>query len=211
MVVPLTPLSRRQKTILQGDKEFNAKLGLLVRLGSNLSPVFETIISDFYKSNKAIIFNLHPGKYLDLKDSTKKQKKDSKRSIAKPYPILTFSGRLRDSLTRRTDQDAIVINRPKELILGTSVKYAGYLQLGTKKMKRPNPPITGRRAFGETWRMPPRPFLLIDTTPDPRFPNSGRYAENFPDSSGKNLFNARKGRWLRIIDTAIKSILKGKK
>ena len=174
--------------VFEGDTELSEALAKLVRKSKDLRPVFETIISDFYISNAGNIFGLKDkGQYTDLKDETKDFKRRSPKSQARPYPILLFEGRLRDSLTRRNDPEAIAVSRPTELILGTKVPYAGYHQAPS-----PSSPL------------PPRPVLLIDTTPNPLNPNSG-------EAQNMEPFKSRKRRWLRIIETAITRSLRGKK
>jgi phage gpG-like protein len=50
--------------------------------------------------------------------------------------ILHATGRLRDSLTRRTGGDAVRESHPNEMRFGTDVPYARYHQQGTGRMPR---------------------------------------------------------------------------
>lgn len=129
-----------QTVQIEGQKEINDKLTELSKISSDMRPVFETIISDFYKSEKALVFSARPGKYADLSSSTKKSKA---RKVGFVYPILRVSGRLEESLTIRRSRENITENKPTELIIGTKTPYGPYLQSGTRKM-------------------PARPFHLID-------------------------------------------------
>ena len=111
----------------------------------NLKVPFQLITMEFYKANKALF--PEPGRngpavFEDLSERYKRQK-DKKFGFI--YPILTATGRLRDSLTKPDDRDTIatVINR-KTLLLGTKVPYAPALQFGTKNM-------------------PARPYLVVGT------------------------------------------------
>jgi phage gpG-like protein len=100
---------------------------------------FGLITASWYKSNKAIFALKGPGKYADLKDSTKKQKK---ARFGHVYPILRASGVLEKSITQPGAQYGIAKQGKQELTLGSSVPYGGYLQSGTKFM-------------------PSRPFVLL--------------------------------------------------
>lgn len=112
----------------------------------DLTKSFEIIASDFYKSNEGLIFSAKPGKYADLKTSTKEQKS---RKYGFIYPVLVASGRLKASLTKRGNVDNITNITKREMVLGTNVPYSTYLQVGTKNMDA-RPPIileVGRRVF----------------------------------------------------------------
>ncbi len=128
---------------IEGQAEINKKLTQLASFGKDLRPVFEPIISDFYKSQEKLVFSGTPGKYSDLKDRTKVQKQ---RAVGFVYPILVWTGRLRDSLSRRNAREAITISRPFDLVLGTKTKYASYLHYGSK----------------DGIRVAPRPYMLIN-------------------------------------------------
>jgi phage gpG-like protein len=130
-------------TIDIDNKTFMQKLFQLQGLSNDLRPVFETIISDFYKGNDALTFSGRPGKYADLKPSTKASKM---RKVGFIYPILVSSGRLKNSLIKRDGRDNITKTSPKELLLGTQVPYATPLQTGNKNGNK----------------MPARPPLLIN-------------------------------------------------
>lgn len=124
---------------IEGAEEIREKINNLIALGKDLRPQFESIASDFYKSQRQIVFSATPGKYDDLKDSTKKQKE---KKVGFVYPILVQSGRLRDSLTIRDGQDNITIIKKDYLEMGTSTPYAKYLQFGAPKRNMPaRPPI----------------------------------------------------------------------
>ena len=125
---------------IEGDKELIKTLDKLRESSADLRPIFESITSDFYKSNKKLIFSASPGQYRDLKDTTKKTKQ---REVGFIYPILVMRGRLKNSLRSRGDSEAIQESDKKNLVLGTTTPYGGFLQEGTK-------------------HMPPRPFLLVD-------------------------------------------------
>lgn len=123
------------------DVENNEKVLELItelkRFNKDLRPVFETISSDFYKSNEKLIFSARPGRYADLKATTKKAKQ---RKVGFVYPILVQSGRLKKSLTKRGSGDAVEKHSRMDLAIGTRTPYAGFLQQGTKHMKA-RPPL----------------------------------------------------------------------
>jgi len=71
-------------------------------------------------------------KALSTKYAVRKQKKWG------GVPILQASGRLYKSLTSQTG-DSVVEKTAQELTIGTSLKYAGYHQKGTRKMPQREP------------------------------------------------------------------------
>ena len=93
-----------------------------------------TIASRFIKSRRAI-FNLKsPGQYADLTPTYRRRKSKDSKSLARPYPILLKTGRLRESLTKVGGENIRIVNK-KSLTVGTSVPYSAYLQKGTSKME----------------------------------------------------------------------------
>lgn len=99
---------------------------------SDLRIPYTLLVKSWFQGNKAIFALKGPGKYKDLKLSTKKAKI---REHGSAYPILKNSGALEQSLTEPTDSDSIaVISGKYTLILGTKKSYAPFLQYGTKFM-----------------------------------------------------------------------------
>jgi len=108
----------------------------------DLRPLFESLASDFYKTEKNMIFrsgqNVNgPGKYEDLRPRTKVLKM---QSIGRIYPILDWTGRLKKSLSDRGSKDNITTITKRKMTLGTKVPYAKNLFRGTKRMVA-RPPI----------------------------------------------------------------------
>jgi len=111
---------------VDNDRAFSKAVRRAAREVGDLRLPLTLITQDFYKSNKAIWKLKGPGQYPDLAQSTK----DRKEAAGKPiYPILQFTGRLRDSMTKASHSDALhqIINR-RTLILGTKVDYGKFHQ-----------------------------------------------------------------------------------
>lgn len=119
-------------TYTVNDKEFQRAMREAVKKVGDLTLPLIQISRDWYKSNRALTNLKGPGKYKDLKESTKKQKR---RKYGSEYPILFATGRLLGSVTLPGTVDAVseVINK-NTLILGTTVPYARYHQYGTKTL-----------------------------------------------------------------------------
>lgn len=96
----------------------------------DLRPPFRLIQESWWKGNRAIFDLKGPGKYADLKKSTKVMKT---RYLGTPYPIFRFSGDLEASMTQPGDPENFV--GKTFMTVGTSRPYAGYLHSGTKYMK----------------------------------------------------------------------------
>lgn len=104
---------------------------------SNLTVPLTLIAKQWFQSNKAIFTLQGPGKYDDL-DFYNPKGKYKKQKLSKwgfVYPILKASGMLEKSLTDPSDPESfnMIINN-NQLIVGTTVKYAQYLQEGTSFM-----------------------------------------------------------------------------
>jgi phage gpG-like protein len=95
--------------------------------------------SEFYKIQKAQFGSEgsagKSGKWQALSPGYAKAKQKRYGS----RPILTASGTLYKSLTSANASGAVVEMTAQELTLGTSVKYVGYHQRGTKRMPRREP------------------------------------------------------------------------
>jgi phage gpG-like protein len=123
----------------------------------DLTIPFREIARSWFKSNRAIFALKGPGKYVDLSAGYKLRKQKRWGFI---YPILKASGALAASITVPNAKGAIhrVINK-KALLLGSSVPYGAFHQLGGKHLpQRPwvlvgpeqvSPPELNRRA--EAW------------------------------------------------------------
>lgn len=114
------------------DKEFAASVKKARARVGDLTIPFTLISKSWFQSNKSIFSLAGPGKYVDLKPSTKATKL---RVLGTVYPILRFSGALESSLTDPGDSKSIAkIENKKVLFLGSSISYLPYLQFGTKFM-----------------------------------------------------------------------------
>jgi phage gpG-like protein len=122
------------------DKQLQDAIKAARSAVSDLTVPFKLMTDAWFRSNRAIFALKGPGKYADLSEAYKTQKK---RRHGFTYPILRASGNLEDSITKPGDAGSIAqtLNK-KTLILGTKVSYGQYLQFGTS-------------------RMPARPFILV--------------------------------------------------
>ncbi len=144
---------------LENDAAFARTLKDAAEIISDFRIPFGLISRDFYKSEKAIFGLKGPGLYPPFKNShrvqfegdgfggtkriaPKKQFDVSKspyqlRKIKKygfDYPLLVASGKLAASITQPNAPGSVNIITPLSLVLGTSLSYGIYHQLGTKKM-----------------------------------------------------------------------------
>lgn len=112
-------------------------LSELAQRANDLTVPFRLIAFDFYRSNPGLIFSLRPGRYEDLKESTKKAKRSKYGS---EYPVLVASGRLKNALSIQGSSDNVTIIRPRYLEMGSDLEYLTHLQRGTRTMAA-RPPI----------------------------------------------------------------------
>lgn len=91
------------------------------------------IARDFYESEK-VIFNLKsPGGFPDFKNE--KSRRQKIREVGFQYPLLKRSGRLERSITQKGAPGNITILGKQSVVVGTKIKYGGFLQEGTKFME----------------------------------------------------------------------------
>lgn len=128
---------------------------------SDLTIPLKLISQEWFSSNKFIFQLKGPGKYADLSSRPffafweptwsglrrlypggYKEYKGAR--YGNVYPILKATGRLEQSITNPTHENAIsiILNR-KDLTLGTNVEYAHWLADGTKKMPARPPVLFG--------------------------------------------------------------------
>ncbi len=132
----------------------------------DLTPAFNLITIDWFRSNAAIFTLKGPGKYIDLAPDSGMSKYDYKKAKLKAvgfiYPILKRTGVLESSITDPTDSNSVhLILNGNTLILGTKVPYAHFLQDGTK-------------------HMPPRPVIFTNgeqSSPSDQYNRSGAWKQ----------------------------------
>jgi len=110
---------------VRGVKELNQLLQEAINRAKNLRPAFISMAIDFYKSNREILLLKGPGQYQDLEEATKRQKR---RLGYKVYPILKRTGRLLNSVTKKTSPDTVFRMTGTTLTLGSNVPYGEYHQ-----------------------------------------------------------------------------------
>lgn len=113
------------------DGKFRKALADASAAVSDLTVPLMTIARMWFKGNKAIFALKGPGKFKDL---SPKYILFKERHLGTAYPILRLSGQLEASITDPADGNAVaqVINK-QVLYLGSKVKYAQWLQTGTKR------------------------------------------------------------------------------
>ena len=111
------------------DKDVIAQLKRAREAAVDLSVPFRLIQESWFKGNRTIFSLSGPGKYQDLKESTKKQKT---YLYGSPYPILKAKGALEKTMIQPGDPVNTI--GKTEMVVGTSSPYAHFLQDGTKKM-----------------------------------------------------------------------------
>jgi phage gpG-like protein len=168
---------------VDNDKAFQDALNKYANLGADLKPAFGEIARDFFRSQLATFSN-KPGLFPDYKQTTssmtmiretdspyKRRKKKDPKSLARPYPMLVRTGKLRDSMVEKygaPNQDTILNISSLSLAIGTKVEYGIYHQSDANRKK-----------------IPLRKFLFIGPEA-PRFASSGQ--------------KGRLERWLKILD-----------
>ena len=157
---------------IENDKRFKAGIRRAQSQMDDLRGPFQQIADDFYRYLKNTTFSLKgPGRFPDL--STKPFRALWKHSAKNPnvlgkgawykggykqykqlnygftYPILVRTGRLFKSVTIQGSAENITAIGPKQMILGTTVPYAGTHQFGEspvpmRKFFFIDKPTTGR-------------------------------------------------------------------
>ncbi len=120
-------------TLILGSKK-------LVKFTRDFTTVFQRITKDF-RSNEKTVFDSE-GTPKAFKALTAKYAAFKLKSVGSK-PIMQFSGRLMNSLIRKTG-DTIEVITPRELRLGTRVPYAHRHQVGFKMPKREIIQITAK-------------------------------------------------------------------
>jgi phage gpG-like protein len=125
---------------LIGLKEVTEKIMKGIEQVHDLTPVFLTIMSDWYKDNEEIFLATEgPGQYEELSPEYFEYKERTAPNGA--YPILEFDGYLRMSLTNPGDEGAYHVISPTVLVMGTLIPYAIYHQSSEPRTKIPYRPF----------------------------------------------------------------------
>lgn len=123
------------------DEKLLAQLKRAQENAVDLKIPFKLIQESWFKTNRAIFSLSGPGKYMDLKESTKRYKT---KKLGSPYPILRMSGRLEKTLIQYGDTANKIYS--DYMLLGSSIPYAKFLQSGTKFMPARPPVFAGGEA-----------------------------------------------------------------
>lgn len=114
-----------------------------------MKPALMSIRDDWYRENRTLFKLKGPGKYTDLKDSTKRYKT---RAFGSPYPILLArNGRIKSGLTDKASE--YTVNEITDTSLTVGVKGEDYFlfqQKGTSKMAK-HPFIFNSKEHGDQW------------------------------------------------------------
>lgn len=126
--------------IVVESQSLEKKLNQVSKDVDDFRPAFKLISKDWFKGNKAFFRLKSPGRFKDLSELYKNQKR---RKLGFVYPILRGDSRkLERSITEPSSGDSVNDVGKKVLEMGTKVPYAIYIHAGTVKMV-------------------PRPFVLI--------------------------------------------------
>ncbi len=128
-------------TIQVFDRDIQAVIQKAREEINDLTIPFKLIAQSWFKTNRALLDLKSPGKYEDLSPKYKIQKV---RKWGFVYPILKASGRLLGSITTPGAESINLVINKRTLLLGSTVPYGIYHQLGTKNM-------------------PARPWILVGT------------------------------------------------
>ena len=115
------------------NQKVNQRLLELAQRGENLRPLMKNIAGIFTYSTEENIKNEGRPKWVDLAESTKKQRKKTGHY---PGQILQVTGQLASSISTYYDDDSAVI--------GSNLDYAAIHQLGGKAGRRKTVSIPAR-------------------------------------------------------------------
>jgi len=149
-----------QKTVPSNliDVEFQRIFKETAEKVKYVKPALMSVRDDWYGENKTLFKLKGPGKFTDLKDSTKRKKIGDERAgrisglTNPPYPILLAkNGRIKAGLTDK--QSEFTVNELTDTSLTLGVKgqdYFLYQQKGTRKMAK-HPFIFNSKEHGDQW------------------------------------------------------------
>jgi phage gpG-like protein len=125
---------------VDGEKQIALAFGSIAKDISDLKPFWDKVVTEFHKIEAKAFASEgasgESGKWVALKPAYAKIKAKKWGNV----PILTASGRLRQSLTSQTG-DSIIQKETDALTVGSTVPYGRYHQTGTRKMPA-RPPIS---------------------------------------------------------------------
>lgn len=148
---------------VDNDRSFRNALQRASEVTSDLRVPFALILSDFYRSEKAIFSLKGPGQYPPFKNSASNAEKFTKagrrkknayqhvyeqgflspyqkakiKAVGFDYPLLVRTGSLAASLLSANARGAIAIIAPTELTIGTTIPYGIYHQSDAPRKKIP--------------------------------------------------------------------------
>ena len=135
---------------LLNSEVFDAKIKDAISQVKNLMPEFTVIANMWYKDNKQIFDLKSAGQYEDFKTGPDGKRPTKymlykKSKVGGAYPLLKFSGKLAASILNSGAAGAVKEISATQLVLGTTIPYAIYHQLGTSKMPA-RPPIINKES-----------------------------------------------------------------
>jgi len=131
------------------DVEFQCIFNEVKKRVKYVKPALIAVRDDWYKENRTLFTLQGPGKFTDLKDSTKKAKI---RQFGTPYPILLArNGRIQSGLTEKESEYTVNELTDDSLTMGVKgILYAIFQQKGTSKMEK-HPFIFNSQQHGDQW------------------------------------------------------------
>lgn len=119
---------------IKNDREFRAAVDDAIKKVGDLRAAFMLIANDWFKSNRAQFQLKGSGLYPPLDPVYAARKA---RMFGGNKPILVLTGRLRDSVTKKSHPDAVLKIGKDFLIMGTTVPYGIYHQSDRPRSKIP--------------------------------------------------------------------------
>lgn len=120
---------------IENNEAFQKKLDELGDAIKDFRPPFRAISSDFYRSQRQLFTLQGAGKYVDLTENYKKQKK---KEVGFIYPILVGATRdLSNSTLGKDHRNSIFHLGKQSLEIGTNIPYGKFHQSDKPRKKIP--------------------------------------------------------------------------
>lgn len=142
-----------QSVEIENQDEVLGQLNNITSMGKDLTPLLGLLVRDFYKTQRNMVFRAGQnvagrGKYKDLKQKTKDQKR---RQVGFVYPIMVRSRRLERSLTIPGSTENITKIGKLKAQIGTKVPYAIAHQKPSAKSRLPKRPVIIPELYEKRW------------------------------------------------------------
>lgn len=125
--------------LVDNDRIFRDAVKRALETASDLRIPFTLILSDFYRSERAIFSLKSPGQYPDYKNGGPESRyaKLKNKEVGFKYPLLVRKGALAASLLSPGANGSIAEITPTSLTIGTQIPYGIYHQSDEPRSKIP--------------------------------------------------------------------------